>query len=502
MLKALRIRFLYIRELHLTIAILDFFETSFILKMESKIISKQNVAPSSPTPQNLQTYKLSMLDQIVPPMLVPLVLYFPNPTKTPTTDNLKHSLSVTLTRFYPLAGRVNPDGQSINCNDQGVPFTVVKFNHNLSHLLRNKPDEKLPHHLLPCGITWDTEHCPGSSVALVQVNHFDCGGIAIGLIFWHKIADGLTMGNFVNLWAHAARGEAVESILPSYVSQSAFPPKSEMQNPKGSMSTILKTGKSIMRRYRFDSPAILKLKSSVVMSDQRGPTRVEAVSALIWKCFMVASRANHRSVSVMTHAVNLRRRAEPKFPDEVFGNFPGMAAASAENEGFELGQLVGKMRAAIKKIDGEFVKRLQGDDGFSGYLENLRLMWSEIHENADLLPISSWCGFGLYGVDFGFGKPAWLTRCDSGCDEGSRFLNVVWLMDTRDGDGIEAWVTLDEKYMSVFEKVDDLRVFASCDPSPLDNSIDHEPIVFTSHCGTENVDEDHQSQLNPAFLQC
>ncbi|GFP80160.1 vinorine synthase [Phtheirospermum japonicum] len=450
-----------------------------------------------------------MLDQIVPPMLVPLVLYFPNPNKISDpnhhSNNLKHSLSVTLTRFYPLAGRVNPDGQSINCHDQGVPFTVVKSRLNLSDLLRNKPDENLPRHLLPCAVTWDTEHCPGSSVALVQVNYFDCGDIAIGLVFWHKIADALTMGNFVNAWAHAARGSS-ESIPPSYVAQSVFPPKSEMQNPKGSLSTILKTGESIMRRYTFDAPAISKLKSIMTSAagNRRGPTRVEAVSALIWRCFMAASRANHRSASVMTHAVNLRRRAEPPFPAECFGNFPGLAAAAAyngeiENEGFELGQLLGKMRAAIAKIDGEFVKRLQGDDGMSGYLENLRLTWRDIPENADLLSISSWCGFGLYGVDFGFGKPAWLTRCDSGCDAGSRFLNVVWLMDARDGVGIEAWVILEEKYMSVFENVDDLRVFASCDPSPLDN-IDQEPIRFASHCGTASVEEGLTSQLNPAFL--
>ncbi|KAL6522105.1 hypothetical protein OROMI_031982 [Orobanche minor] len=156
-------------------------------------------------------------------------------------------------------------------------------------------------------------------------------------------------------------------------------------------------GKSIMRRYVFDAPAISKLKS---ISAVDRPTRVEVVSALIWKCFMAASLANGNSASVLTHAVNLRRRAEPPFPTECFGNFPGLAATSARNgSSFGIGQLVREMREAIRKIDGGFVNRLHGDEGLWGYRENLRLTWSDIPENADLLSISSWCGFGLYVLE-------------------------------------------------------------------------------------------------------
>ncbi|KAL6527491.1 hypothetical protein OROGR_016581 [Orobanche gracilis] len=456
--------------------------------MESEIMTRENVRPSSPTPHNLQTYKLSMLDQIVPSMLVPLVFYFPNPKKTTdseyllsaTTEKLKRSLSMVLTRFYPLAGRVNDDGQSINCNDQGVPFTVVKFGGlKLSdHILCKKPDEKLPRHLLPCGIAWEAEQCPESSVALIQISYFECGGIAIGLVFWHKVVDATAMGYFVTSWAYTTCGDSRRAVCPNYIAQNVFPHKSEMQSKTSSLAAILKTGKSIMRRYVFDAPSISKLKS---ISAVDRPTRVEVVSALIWKCFMTASLANGYSASVLTHAVNLRRRAEPPFPTECFGNFPGLAATSARNgSSFGLGHLVREMRDAIRKIDGGFVNRLHGDEGLRGYHENLRLTWSEIPENADLLSISSWCGFGLYGSDFGFGKPVWLTRCDTGCDSGSRFINVVWLMDTRDGDGIEAWVTLDEKYMSVFEDDEDLGALALFDPSPV-GDIPVEPISFATH---------------------
>ncbi|KAL6504807.1 hypothetical protein OROHE_023565 [Orobanche hederae] len=73
-------------------------------------------------------------------------------------------------------------------------------------------------------------------------------------------------------------------------------------------------------------------------------------------------------------------------------------------------------------------------------------------------------------------------------------------MDTRDGDGIEAWVILDEKYMSVFEDVEDLRALALRDPSPI-GGIPAAPISLGSH--GPGVEDNLQNQPNTAaFLLC
>ncbi|KAL3833253.1 hypothetical protein ACJIZ3_007989 [Penstemon smallii] len=444
--------------------------------MKSVVISMENVQPSYPTPLHLRNYKLSMLDQIVPPMLVPVILYFSPSTNinivdpeiflSQATDSLKRSLSLILTRFYPIAGKISGDGLSIDCNDQGVPFYVAKITgHKLSDLLKN-PDPQFSKRLVPCEVTLDFELGPGGNLAMIQVNHFECGGIAIGAVFWHKVADAMTIGTFLNAWAVAARAESSEPICPNYISQLLFPQKEEMQNQTGSLGSLFNKGKALMRRYVFDASAIGKLKAE---SNIKRPTRVEVVSAHLWKCFMVASLLNGKSASLVTQAVNLRRRAKPSFPSDCFGNFPGLAAASSTNENKkELGHLVKEMRDALNTIDHDFVNRMLGDEGFLGYTENQQRTWSKIPDGADLLAISSWCSFGLYNVDFGWGKPIWLTRCDVGSDSESSFLNGVWLMDTRSGDGVEAWVTLDEKYMKIFENVEELKAYTSKDPSPLD----------------------------------
>ncbi|XP_057773344.1 stemmadenine O-acetyltransferase-like [Salvia miltiorrhiza] len=440
--------------------------------MEREIISSANVKPSSPTPQNLRRYNFSMLDQIFPPMPVPVIFYFPNTAQindpdsliSQITQRLTRSLSVILSRFYPLAGRASGESDFIDCNDAGVPFAVARFRgHELSELLTDpRPDL-----LLPCGVDWDGKAGPDSgAVALVQVNCFECGGFAIGVVFWNKVVDGPTVVAVLRSWGAAARG-GKEAVCPNYMAQHMFPHKEHMPAQLGSTADIIKTGKSIVRRYVFYTSAISSLKSKV--SDVEQPSSVEVVSAIIWKCFMYASLANGKSTSFITQTLDLRRRAQPPFPPEWFGNFQALAPATSRNDqNVALGALVRKIRDSTNKINDDYINRMRGDGGLMGYYKNLRLAWIQYSQEFDILPISSVCGLDVYDVDFGWGKPVWFSKCDTSNDsEMGSVWNRVWLIDTRNGDGIEAWVILEDEYMSVFDQVQELRTLASVDPNPL-----------------------------------
>lgn len=70
---------------------------------------------------------------------------------------------------------------------------------------------------------------------------------------------------------------------------------------------------------------------------------------------------------------------------------------------------------------------------------------------------SSWVRFGFYEVDFGWGKPTYVRTI------GVPIKNVVILMGTKDGDGLEAWVTLTTSNMVQFEQNPELLEFASFD---------------------------------------
>jgi len=85
----------------------------------------------------------------------------------------------------------------------------------------------------------------------------------------------------------------------------------------------------------------------------------------------------------------------------------------------------------------------------------------------DFIEFTSWCNFGLYDIDFGWGKPMWVSLVGSNDDSEIVFRNLVILMDTRSGDGIEAWVVLEKEDMTMLAQDKELLAFASLDPSPI-----------------------------------
>ncbi|KAI3925844.1 hypothetical protein MKW92_019325, partial [Papaver armeniacum] len=97
--------------------------------MKVQVISKEFIKPSTPTPPHLGNFKLSLIDQLLPPVYVPIVVFYPandghesnNNDECSKANMLKKSLSETLTRYYPLAGRIR-DNILVECNDEGVDY--------------------------------------------------------------------------------------------------------------------------------------------------------------------------------------------------------------------------------------------------------------------------------------------------------------------------------------------------------------------------------------------
>lgn len=70
-----------------------------------------------------------------------------------------------------------------------------------------------------------------------------------------------------------------------------------------------------------------------------------------------------------------------------------------------------------------------------------------LDKEADYFWFTSWCGFPTYELDFGWGKPVWVSSASPGVQ------NLIVLMDSvGDIGGIEAWITMDEADMMKFEQ--------------------------------------------------
>ncbi|GMP36434.1 hypothetical protein CsSME_00008570 [Camellia sinensis var. sinensis] len=95
----------------------------------------------------------------------------------------------------------------------------------------------------------------------------------------HKIIDGATLGTFLKCWAS-------NSIARSGISRSSHsltPTTSASSSTVATSEAILMEGKGIMQRFVFDSEAISTLKAKATSGRVPNPTRVEVISAFIWK---------------------------------------------------------------------------------------------------------------------------------------------------------------------------------------------------------------------------
>ncbi|CAN6727002.1 unnamed protein product [Malus baccata var. baccata] len=405
------------------------------MQMKIEIVSEDQCKPSSPIPDHLKSYKLSLLDQIAPMFYVPVILFYSAPENiddTTIVDKLKNSLSETLTGFYPLAGRIEGNA-SVDCEDGAVVFARARANIQLSEILKS-PEMDLVQQLLPLD-PYNIRMDKAVAAMAVQLNFFDCGGMGIGICLSHKIADGATLSSFLDAWATRSRG-VFENITPSLNSANIFPPRDKQIFMP---SNLIKREKLVTKRFGL-------------CTDSCAPTRVEALTALICKSSMntkIGTLGRGRPSMAISHVHS-------------FGNIWQVAVASIMKDESkpELHDFAVQLGKLIRKIDDDCVRKLQGEDGFSHACEPLKETSELVSEGeVEFFRFSSWIRFSLYNTDFGWGKPTWA------CISNVPIKNAVILLSSSSGDGIEAWVTLDEEDMAKFERDHELLEFVSVAPS-------------------------------------
>ncbi|KAI3925845.1 hypothetical protein MKW92_019326 [Papaver armeniacum] len=318
----------------------------------------------------------------------------------------------------------------------------------------------------------------------VQVTMFDCGGIALSICSSHKIIDACTSATFLNSWAATARVALnSEIVYPTFDAAAIFPAL-----PPGVQVSSLEAddrlqGENVVtKRFLFSASKITALRARIDESRSgnilsKYPSRSEAVSALVWKSFMETSivkvtREHTFSAEVSTKpiirsianfAVNLRPRLNPPLPHVSFGNIIMDATAESiidqdqNTLGFfeTLDGLISQLRLGVTKMDDEYIRKLQeGDVEFLKSLDEASHPSNgegdENEEKVQICWISS-CRLPFYEIDFGWGKPSWVAL-----NTLSEYKNSLFLMDTKCGTGIEAWVSLEEEDMAIFEEDQDL----------------------------------------------
>ncbi|KAM3336822.1 stemmadenine O-acetyltransferase [Capsicum galapagoense] len=451
-------------------------------------ICEEVIKPSSATPDELREQKISFIDEIIPHSSIPLILFYKKSetvTQSQICRHLKTSLSQTLTQFYPLAGRMKSQC-SIDCNDEGVYYQETQVDGSVFDIVKNPKSSELVK-LTPYNSDGTSSNF--QELLAVQVNLFDCGGIAVGISMTHKIGDASSLCTFIKNWCDASEGlrnnkcgadsfEGSDTHPPVFLKNpsdignnkvkkdstfislsSIFPPRGTTDDTPDKKCVAIQpvAEKLAVKRFVFTAPNIAKMKSKLMnYGYNENATRVEIVSALLWKCFMVAKGCN----SVVVIPMNVRQRIVPPLPESSFGNFFLITNAIA-SVGDNWLSMVGKIKSAIGRIAGNYMEKIRGEGGFEFVKSNFNQLGELIMSQGShvrVLTIGSWCNFPINEANFGWGESILKVVAIVGVKD-----NVVLLDSAEFAGGIEAWAIMTDEELTLFEQDKDLQEFTSLD---------------------------------------
>ncbi|XP_065871478.1 stemmadenine O-acetyltransferase-like [Euphorbia lathyris] len=440
--------------------------------MEIEILSKEFIKPSSQSILQKKPHKLSLFDQLTPTTFSTFVVFYPqndlNSDSNLTFQNLKNSLSETLNLFYPLSGRIT-DNFHIHHFNEGALFIQAQTKIRMLDLIKHHEIEKLND--LVSFKPFRKEIETNIPLLGVQFTRFSCGGISIGMSASHKQIDGPTGKAFFDSWASICRGNLNGIVHPNLEQASEyFPPRVSLpENHLSLMESLWFTEANyVTRRFVFNGQATATLREKAEVKIKTRPSRIETLSCFIWKCCMKASKACSGSVkpSILVEAVNLRPLTNPPMSNSSTGNVFWWAIAAADpgdEEKTELDELMKMLSEAIAVYKTDYTESLQGSDGFetmSDYCSQLEGLFNL--EKPDIFAFTTWCYLGFNKLNFGWGEPFWtgiLGRV------GPSFRNLTVFIETKDGKGIEAWITLDQERMTFLEHDPEFLAFASPNPT-------------------------------------
>ncbi|KAJ9560745.1 hypothetical protein OSB04_005905 [Centaurea solstitialis] len=396
-------------------------ESSSTLKIISdsfikpRIISQESNKPIYLSPWDLPWFSLNYIQE---------GLLFRSPENQDFSiatflEDLKDSLSVTLTHFHPLAARLatvkrqNPPSLTAFSNLENSPgarFIHATVGLRVSDIIEPTDVPLIVHSFFDHhqAIAHD-----GHELSLLTCQTTELlDGIFIGVSVNHMVADGTSFWHFFNSWSEVFRSKTQNG----HFAPVSRPPILERWVPEGSDPIIKlpftdnnelfdRHKRPFLREriFRFSSDSLSKLKSKA--NSEGNTTKIstlQALSAVVWRCVTRARRLPENQETGCKFAVNNRSRVSPPVPEAYFGNMVSIVRGTAT-----VGQLMGhgvgwaalRLHQALVKHDDNAIK------GFvDSWLKNPFVVKMGEYVDPNTIQMGSSPRFDMYGIEFGLGK--------------------------------------------------------------------------------------------------
>ncbi|KAK4483376.1 hypothetical protein RD792_010562 [Penstemon davidsonii] len=386
------------------------------------------VTPAEETPNG--SLWISNIDAVMSSYHTPMLYIYRRPTGVANFFDpavLKAALARALVAFYPAAGRLNKneDGRiEINCNGKGVLFVEAESDGILDDLGDFTPKPELKISLIPT-----VDYSQGIStypLVLLQVTHFKCGGVSLGVRNQHRLSDGLSVLHFINTWADIARGLDITllPIIDRSLLRARDPPQPqfdhiEYHQPAPTMKVPYNASpETTLSIFKLTRIQINALKSNCNKNEDVVPyTSFEVLAGHIWRCVCKARGLAEDQETRIGIPIDGRTRIQPPLPPGYYGNVISPVtciALSGEIQSKPLKHAVSIVHDAIIRMNDDYLRST------IDYLElqpDLSVFATGDHTfRCPNLGMNSWVKLPIYDADFGWGKPVYMGPGAVSCE--------------------------------------------------------------------------------------
>ncbi|EXB38115.1 Agmatine coumaroyltransferase [Morus notabilis] len=384
---------------------------------------------------------------------------------------LKHSLSLTLHHYLPLAGTLtwpqNSPKPSIDYSDgDGVLLTIAESDMDFYHLSSNDDFRQATdcHPLVP---HLKVSHERAEVISL-QVTLFPNSGFCIGITAHHAVLDGKTSTSFMKSWAQICRSLGGEEQLRPFYDRTVVKDPAGLEtiyanewlkengpNNRSLMTWNINLSPGLVRgTFDLSRENIDKLKKSAMnktINQGLIPLHMSTFSvtcSYTWVCVVKALGIREEKTHLGFN-VDCRSRLKPAIPATYFGNCISGRGVVVEAENLWGEDGINFALEALSKGINSL------DDGVLNGAENLASIIIGANAKRKVGDVSnskvkgvSFAGsprFEVYCTDFGWGKPrkVEMTSIDR--------TGAICLSDSRNGNGgVEIGLVLSVPEMECF----------------------------------------------------
>ncbi|KAH1238452.1 hypothetical protein AAZX31_08G241100 [Glycine max] len=404
----------------------------------------------------------------------------PTPQSNPSifyskiVPKLKTSLSHTLQHFPPLAGNVVWPNDSPNPIVQYTPgnsvsFVVAESEADFNHVLDNSPHQASESRSLVPHLDSSDSH---ASIVSLQITLFPNRGFSIGISTHHSVLDGKSSTLFIQAWSSLCQtndDESSESSSPSlapklvpFFNRSVIRTPSELglnfpTNWTEALTKLFPTGNSdgrclkllpfpprledeVRATFVLTGADLEKLRKGVLSKWDIVERGTESEAPRL-SSFAIHGVEKEKEKFAFAFTVDCRARLEPPIPENYFGNCVWGNLVDADPLDFIKEEAFGIVAKSIHSK----IKEMLDKGIFHGADSSFSKYESMAKEKVEVFAIAGSNRFGVYGTDFGWGKPAKveITSVDRGL--------TIGLAESKDGNGgVEVGLVLKKNVMDLF----------------------------------------------------